>query len=33
MPEVVPELQAYLEGQMPGRGLALGVLGGVQVSL
>jgi hypothetical protein len=27
MPEVVSELQAYLGAQMPGQGLALGVLG------
>jgi hypothetical protein len=33
MPEVVPELQAYLGTQMPSQGLARGVLGDVQVSL
>jgi hypothetical protein len=33
MPEVPPELLAYLGAQVPGQGLALGVLRGVQVSL
>jgi hypothetical protein len=33
MPEVLPELQAYLGAQMPGQGLALGVLGGAWVVL
>jgi len=31
MPEIVRELQTYLGAQMPGQGLALGVLGRVQV--
>jgi hypothetical protein len=33
MPEVVPELQAYLGAQMPEQGLAQGVLGGARVSV
>jgi hypothetical protein len=33
MPEVLPELQAYLQAQMPGQGLAREVLGGIQVSI